>query len=118
MTVFFRRMFFKALYRNIDLDACSFVLFEDNCRTRLSQNPVPTIKTPYCKSTTFQASYFARWDYTCKILLQTSFANLSYFKRNIRNTYKHCLEAKFDIDMPCTWTLELVCSCHQLYNLT
>ena len=39
---------------------CSFVSFVDNGRTRLSQNPVPTIKTPYCKSITFQASYFNR----------------------------------------------------------
>ena len=52
--------FFKALYGNIDLDVCSFVSFVDNGRTRLSQNPVPAIKTPYCKSTTFLASYFNR----------------------------------------------------------
>ena len=110
--------FFKALYGNIDLDVCSFVSFVDNGRTRLSHNPVPAIKTPYCKSTTFQASYFNRivklWNYTCKILPSTSFASLSSFKRNIKNIYKHCLETKFDIDMPCTWTLVPVCSCHKL----
>ena len=74
---------------------------------RLSQNPVPTIKTPFCNSTIFQASYFNRivklWDYTCKILPSTSFASLSSFKKNVKNMYKHCLEAKIDIDMPCTY---------------
>ncbi len=49
--------FFKALYGNIDLDVRTFVSFVNNGRTRLSQNPTLTLKTPYCKSSTFQASY-------------------------------------------------------------
>ena len=109
--------FLKALYGKIDLDVCFLVSFVDNGRTRLSQNPVPTIKTPYSRSTTFQASYFNRivkLYYTCKIHPSTSFASLSSFKRNIKNMYKHCLEAKFDIDMPCMWTLVPVCPCHKL----
>ena len=52
--------FFKALHGNIDLDVCTFVSFENNGRTRLSQNPTLTLKTSYCKSSTFQASYFNR----------------------------------------------------------
>ena len=58
---------FKALYGNIDLDVRAFVLFVNNGRIRLSQNPTLTLKTPYCKSSTFQASYFNRivklWNY-------------------------------------------------------
>ncbi len=57
--------FFKALYGNIDLDVRTFVSFVNNGRTRLSQNPTPTLKIPYCityKSSTFQASYFDRID--------------------------------------------------------
>ncbi len=108
--------FFKALYGNIDLDVRTFVSFVNNGRTRLSQNPTLTLKTPYCRSSTFQASYFNRivklWNYVCKILHPTSFASLSTFKRNINITYKRCFEEKFDIDMPCTWTLVPDCSCH------
>jgi hypothetical protein len=109
--------FFKALHGNIDLDVRTFVSFVNNARTRLSQNPTLTLKTPYCKSSTFQASYFNRivkiWNYACKILPPTSFASLSsQFKRNIKDTYKHCLDAKFDIDMSCTRTLVPDCCCH------
>ena len=106
--------FFKALYGNTDLDVRTFVSFLNNGRTRLSQNPTLTLKTPYCKSSTFQASYFNRivklWNYVCKILHPTSFASLASFKRNINITYKRCFEEKFD--MPCTWTLVPDCSCH------
>ena len=88
--------FFKVLYGNIDLDVCSFVSFVDNRQTRLSQNPVPTIKTPCCKSTIFQASYFNRivklWDYTSKLLPSASFASLSSSKRNIIRT---CIQTLF-----------------------
>ena len=55
---------------------------------------------------------YAVWNYACKILPPTSFASLSSFKRNIKDTYKHCLDAKFDIDMSCTWTLVPDCCCH------
>ena len=108
--------FFKALHGNIDLDVRTFVSFVNNGRTRLCQNPTLTLKNPYCKSSTFQASYFNRivkiWNYACKILPPTSFASLSSFKRNIKDTYKHSLDAKFDIDMSCTWTLVPDCCCH------
>ena len=110
--------FFKALHGSIDLDVCTFVSFVNIGRKRLSLNPTLTLKTPYCKSSTFQASYFNRiikqWNYICKILPPTSFASLSSFKRNVKDTYNHCLEANFDIDMPCTWTLVPDCSCHKL----
>ena len=100
--------FFEALHGNIDLDVYTFVSFVDNGRTRLSQNSLPTLKTPYCKSNTPE-SHFNRIvklrNYTCKILPSSNFTSLSSFKRNIKNTYKHCLDAKFDIDMPCTWSL-------------
>ena len=70
--------FFKALYGNIDLDVCSFVSFVDN----------GTIKTPYCKSTTFQASYFNRivklWNYTCKIIPSTSFPASLLLRETLR----------------------------------
>ena len=112
--------FFKALHGNIDFDVCTFVSFVNSGWTRLSQNPTLFLKTPYCKSSTFQASYFnvnriiKLRNYICKILPPTSFASLSSFERNVKDTYKHCLEAKFDIYMPCTWTLVPDCSCHKL----
>ena len=39
--------FFKALHGNIDLDVRTFVSFVNNGRTRLSQNPTLTLKTPF-----------------------------------------------------------------------
>ena len=67
--------FFKALYGNIHLDVRTFVLFVNNGWTRPSQNPTLTLKTPSCKSSTFQASHFncivKIWNYACKILTPT-----------------------------------------------
>jgi hypothetical protein len=42
--------FFRALHENIDLDVRTFVSFVNNGRTRLSQNPTLTLKTPYSVS--------------------------------------------------------------------
>ena len=81
--------FFKALYGSTDLDAKTFVSFTNNSHTRLCQNPSLTLKVPLCKSNTFKASYFNRivklWNYACKVLPPTSFANLSSFKRCTSN---------------------------------
>ena len=73
--------FFKAFHRNIDLEVYSFVSFVDNGRTLL------TLKTPYCKSSTFQASYFNRivklGNYTCKILPSSSFNSLLHSRETL-----------------------------------
>ena len=97
--------FFKALYGHIDLDVHSFVSFVNNGRTRLSRNPSLTLKIPFCKSKTFQSSYFNRlvklWNHVCKILPSTTFASLSIFKRSLKATYANLVTATFDVDMPC-----------------
>jgi hypothetical protein len=109
--------FFKALYGHIDLDVHSFVTFVNNGRTRLSRNPSLTLKIPFCKSKTFQSSYFNRlvklWNHVCKILPSTTFASLSIFKRSLKATYTNLVTATFDVDMPCTWTLVRDCPCHR-----
>ena len=109
--------FFKALYGYIDLDVHSFVSFVNNGRTRLSRNPSLTLKIPFCKSKTFQSSYFNRlvklWNHVCKTLPSTTFASLSIFKRSLKATYANLVTAAFDVDMPCTWTLVRDCPCHR-----
>ena len=90
----------KALYGHIDLDVHSFVSFVNNGRTRLSRNPSLTLKIPFCKSKTFQSSYFNRlvklWNHVCKILPSTTFASLSIFKRSLKATYANLVTATFN----------------------
>ena len=93
-----------------------FVSFVNSDRTRLSQNPSLTVKVPFCKTRTFQASYFNRivklWNTTCKILPPSSFSSLSTFKCSIKLMYHNLNTQIFDVDQPCTWTLVRGCSCH------
>jgi hypothetical protein len=73
---------------HLDLNVYDFVSFVNSDRTRLSQNPSLTLKVPFCKTRTFQASYFNRivklWNTTCKILPRSSFSSLSTFKCSIK----------------------------------
>ncbi len=77
--------FFKVLYGHIDLDVHSFVSLVNNGRTRLSRNPSLTLKVPFCKSKSFQSSYFNRlvklWNHVCKTLPSTTFASLYYLRQ-------------------------------------
>ena len=50
--------FYKALYGYTDIDISTFFSFVNNGRTRSSQ--LRTLKTPFCRTSTFQASYFYR----------------------------------------------------------
>ena len=49
--------FYKALFGHLDFNVYHFVSFVNSNRTRLSQNPSLTLKVPFCKTRTFQASY-------------------------------------------------------------
>jgi len=57
--------FYKCLNGLIDLNVSDFVSFVSHGRTRLSNSY--NLKTPVCKTSTFQASYFNRisklWNY-------------------------------------------------------
>ena len=60
--------FYKCLYVQIDLNVHGFVCFVTHGRTRLSNSF--NLKTPICKTSAFQASYFNRivklWNFICK----------------------------------------------------
>jgi len=60
--------FYKCLNCFTDLNVSDFVSFVSHGRTRLSNSY--NLKTPVCKTSTFQASYFNRiaklWNYICK----------------------------------------------------
>ena len=64
--------FYKALYGYIDIDISNFVSFVNNGRTRSSQ--LRTLKTPFCRTSTFQSSYFNRiiklWNRTIHVFLK------------------------------------------------
>ena len=60
-----------------------------------------------CKSTTFKGSSFQphSWNSVCTILPPNSFSILSSFKRHIKETYRDLCVTRFEVDMPCTWSL-------------
>ena len=68
--------FYKCLNGFTDLNVSHFVSFVSHGRTRLSNSY--NLKTPVCKTSTFQASYFNRivklWNYICKFSPPTSFS--------------------------------------------
>jgi hypothetical protein len=109
--------FYKALFGHLDLNVYHFVSFVNSDRTRLSQSPSLTLKVTFCKTRTFQASYFNRivklWNTTCKILPPTSLSSLSTFKCSIKLMYYNLNTQIFYVDQPCTWTLVRGCSCHR-----
>ena len=75
--------FYKCLYCRVvpDLDDLNYVSFVSHGRTRQSDSF--NLRTPLCKTSTFQASYFNRivklWNYVCKLAPQPVFACLMPF---------------------------------------
>ena len=73
------------------------------------KNPNLVLKPAYCKTTTFQASFFNRnvkpWNFICNLAPYDNFSSLSSFKKFLRATYFTLLDTTYNIDMPCTWFL-------------
>ena len=71
----------SSLYCSTDLDVLNYVSFVSHGRKRRSDSF--NLRTPLCKTCTFQASYFNRivklWNYVCKLAPPTSFARLMLF---------------------------------------
>ena len=107
--------FYKALHGHIGIDISNFVSFVNNGRTRSSN--LRTLKTPYCRTSTFQSSYFNRivklWNKTILVTHQRNFSSLVLFKRSIKDLFKLELNRSYDLSMPCTWTFVSDCSCHR-----
>ena len=100
--------FYKCLNGFTDLNVSDFVSFVSHSRTRLSNSY--HLKTPVCKSSTFQASYFNRtaklWNYICKFSPPASFCNF------VTEHMIHLLHNHFDIHYSCTWSIVRSCPCH------
>ena len=69
-----------------DLDDRNYVSFVSHDRTRLSTSF--NLRNPFCKTSTFQASYFNRtvklWNYVCRQAPPTSFSSLTAFQLFVR----------------------------------
>ena len=80
--------FYKCLNGFTDLNVSGFVSFVSHGRTRLSNSY--NLKTPVCKTSTFQASYFNRiaklWNYICKFSPPTSFSTTASFATLLLST--------------------------------
>ena len=107
--------FYKAMHGYINLDVNNFVSFVTHGRTRLSE--ARTLKTPSCRTSTFQGSYFNRivklWNSIMVTSTSRNFSSLSMFKTLAKNIFSSELNRTFDVDMTCTWSLVRDCSCHR-----
>ena len=118
LTTLNQLLVYKSIFGCIDLNIVieQFVSFVQHSRSR-SQNPSLVLKPSYCKTSTFQASFFNRvvkpWNFVCKIASTDKFASLSIFKRFLHATYSNLVKDTFNVDMPCTWSLTRDCSCHR-----
>ena len=102
------------LYCSTDLDVRNYVSFVSHDRTRLSNSF--NLRTPFCKTSSFQASYFNRivklWNYVCKLAPPTSFSSPTAFQLFVRKLMSTHLSRVYEINYPCTWTLVPTCPCH------
>ena len=109
--------FYKALHGFYDLNVEDFVSFVTHGRTRPSSNSTVVLKTPYCKTTTFQASFFNRivkiWNSICKVATCSSFTSVTTFKTFLINHYNELLLNVFDANLTCTWSVVRDCACHR-----
>ena len=103
--------FYKCLNGLTDLNVSDFVSFVSQGRTRLSNSY--NLKTPLCKTSTFQASYFNRiaklWNYICKFSPPTSFSTTTSLRNFITEEMFQLLLNHFDIYYPCTWWIVRSC---------
>ena len=106
--------FYKCLYCSTDLDVRNYVSFVSHDRTRLSNSF--NLRNPFCKTSTFQASYFNRtvklWNYVCRQAPPTSSSSLTAFQLFVRKLMSTHLSWVYEINYPCTWTLVPTCPCH------
>ena len=89
--------FYKCLNNLTDLNVKDFASFACHGRTRLSSSY--SLKTPLCKTSTYQSSYFNRivklWNYICKILPPSNFSSLESIKNFIMSHLMYLLRTSF-----------------------
>ena len=106
--------FYKCLFNHIHLDVHSFTNFISHGRTRINNSF--NLKTLFCKTSSFQASYFNHivklWNYTCSIPPSSGFSSPLSFQVFVKQTPFDRPRTSFDIDWH--WTLVKTYLCHKL----
>ena len=99
--------FYKCLYCSTGLDVRNYVSFVSHDRTRLSNSF--NLRNPFCKTSTFQASYFNRtvklWNYVCRQAPPTSSSSLTAFQLFVCKLMSTHLSRVYEINYPCTWII-------------
>ena len=107
---------YNCISGNTDLNIERYVTFITHGRSR-SKNPSLVLKAAYCKTATFQTSFFNRivkpWNTICNLAPQDKFSSPSLFTYFLHASYFTLLDITYDIDMPCTWFLSRNCPCHR-----
>ena len=110
-------LFYKALYGISDLNVHNYVSFVTHNHSRLCRNPNLLLKTPLCKTTTYQNSYFNRfvklWNSVCKVAPPNTFSSVKTFKYYLFNNYSMLVSTVFDVNLLCTWSMSRTCPCHR-----
>ena len=98
--------YYKCRYGQIDLDIDILTLIVSS-RTRRGSSMY--LQSPYCKPSTFKASYYSRivhlWNLILKLAPACTFGTLGSFKTFLYKIYKELLTTIFDPDLPCTYSL-------------
>ena len=107
--------FYKVIHGHIKLDIDNFGSFASHGLTRLSEARI--LRTPLCRTSTFQASYFNRivklWNSIVINLNSRNLSSLSLFKAFAKDMFNLELNRTFDVDMTCTWSIVRDCSCYR-----
>ena len=108
--------FFKAYYGYTKLDVNQFVSFVGHGRTRSSQIQ-NVLRVPFCKTSTFQSSYFNRivklWNNVCKLVDPATFVSPASFSHFLKQNYSCLLLDVYDCALFCTWSMTRDCPCHR-----
>ena len=99
--------FYKCLNGFTDLNVSNFVSFVSHGRTRLSNSY--NLKTPVCKTSTFQASLIVLLS---SGTITVNFHPLPVFQLLFVTEHViHLLHNHFDIHYSCTWSIVRSCPC-------
>ena len=81
---------YNCIFGYTDLNIGRYVTFITHGRSR-SKNPTLVLKPVYCKTATFQASFFNRkvkpWNFICNLASYDKFSSLSSFKKFLHANY-------------------------------
>ena len=85
----------------------NFMSFVYHGRTRLSSSY--SLQTPFCRTSTYQSSYFNRivkhWNYVCNLSSSLNFSTPDSFKNYVFSHLMNLLKTSCDIKFTCTWTM-------------